>query len=1113
MVLSVLMRINDNRMKTEIDFDTNYGRTTNEGVATFHLSQINVADVQSGNDDIAVFHFDEELKSRLHAFIIENDATLFITLLASFGVLLHRYNHQQNILVKSAGGELFELLHDEIDGQVSFCGLLDRVKTAVSNAAGEDQFYRKNDQLPKTLFVMDDATDGLVHDHFEFGIHDEGSAFDLVFLVDDSVGQGVIRFSKEVYTPDTANQMLVHYQQLLYSIMREPYREIGKLPMLTPAEELELLKVFNDTSRPYEADKTLVDIFERQVAKTPDNIALYLADQSLSYGQLNTRANKLARHLISRGVQKEDNVGLLVTRDFDMVTGMFAILKCGAAYVPVTPDYPADRQQYIFTQSDAKFVLSDIDHSLGNLVPGITCIDLRAIDYDIYDGGNLGIQISSRQLAYTIYTSGSTGVPKGVMVEHHSVINLVNWVNTEFSVGPEDRLLFITSIGFDLSVYDVFGMLSAGGALVIARKEDVLDVAAMKELMQRHQVTFWDSVPSTLDYLVNHIAANDKSYCQTALRLVFLSGDWIPLNLPAKIRSFFPNAHVVSLGGATEGTVWSNYHPADEVKSEWRSIPYGKPITNNAFYILNDQLQPVPCGVIGELFIGGVGVARGYANDPEKSRKSFMPDPFNTEWGGRMYRTGDLGRMLPNGVMELVGRKDSQVKIRGYRVELGEIEHTIRQCETVGNAVVLFSAEKKQLVSYVVPGRYYDRDTVIAAMRKKLPDYMIPDKWMELDALPLTTNGKIDAKALKNIDVQDELKEDFVAPRNDLERRIAAAWQKVLNIPAVSIHDNFFNLGGQSLMAVELITEMRKNIDRELPVNILYKYPTIAQLHAFLMQDGETKKWKSLVAVKPLGNKVPMYIVHGDGLSLSNFHNLADYVDKDQPVFSLQPVGLNGSDEPLENIADIARHYVSEMVEHNPDGPYALGGYSFGGYIAIEMKKHLEAMGKKVKMLAIFDTNAENVIYKTDWVKALPKRIKRQVPKFLFIAKSMFTSPMPTIRYQYTVLSKKFVDLCYTLGIKEKPELIGINKHISKIDETHLRAFRSYQLTPFDDKIHLFKAKSRVYFVDDFEYLGWTNYARGGVAVYEVPGDHRTMFERPNVSELARLLQNALDKC
>jgi amino acid adenylation domain-containing protein len=1089
-------------MNESVDLRVNYGRETIDDTTKWKQSAITFSTNHITNSKQQHFEISKELGDKLLCFCRGRNVNVFDILLPAFRILLHRYNNTTDIeAMRLTGSNVLSwcaVSQSDISGEMPFPSFVAETQSVIG--ANEKK------ALPDAGKIM-----FIVHDDATAEISVDGT--DLVFAIDAISLEGIVRFNCNIHTPEAIAQLAAHYNQLLLSIISEPHQRIGTLPMLTEMECNALLHEFNNTARPYAADETVVGLFEQQVRKAPTNIALYLGDSTLSYNELNQRANQLARHLIEQGVKPNDNVALVVNRDFNMMIGMYAILKCGAAYVPITPDTPEDRQLYMLRQSDVKFILASIGHTLHHAIGGLVSIDMGNVDYGKYSLDNLGLHIKGTHLAYTIYTSGSTGEPKGVMIEHHSVTNLVTWVNTTYNVGASDRLLFITSMGFDLSVYDIFGMLAAGGGLVIAQKEEVPNANKISELLQRFQITFWDSVPSTMEHLVNRLSAVDKSYRQNWLRIVFLSGDWIPVRLPEKISTFFTNAKVISLGGATEGTVWSNFYPVEEPTGGWRSIPYGRPIANNSFYILNEQLQPVPYGVAGELYIGGVGVARGYANDPVKTDNSFVADPFTSQWGGRMYRTGDLGRMLPGGIMEFVGRKDSQVKIRGHRVELGEIESVIRQNKSISSVVVLLSEDKQQLVSYVVPEKYYDRDTVIAQLKKKLPGYMIPAKWVELTSMPLTANGKMDTKSLLRPDSQEPAKREFAAARNELEIVLVAVWQEVMQLDGISIDDNFFDLGGQSLLAVELVTEMEKKISKGLPVNILYKCPTISQLSTFIHKEAEGKKWKSLVTIKATGNKIPMYIVHGDGLSLSNFQNLAEHVDPEQPIFSLQPIGLNGAEEPLNSISEIARHYISEILEHNPEGPYALGGYSFGGYVAIEMKKQLDQMGKRVKMLAIFDTNAENVVYKKNWVTALPKRIKRQLPKFMFIAKSMVTRPLPTIQYQYTLFSKKFATLFYSLGIKEKPKLKGADMHINKINETHSKAFRDYHLAPFNDKVHLFRAKSRMYFVDDFEYLGWADYATQGVQVYEVPGEHSTIFDPPNVGELARSLQYALDNC
>jgi thioesterase domain-containing protein/acyl carrier protein len=659
---------------------------------------------------------------------------------------------------------------------------------------------------------------------------------------------------------------------------------------------------------------------------------------------------------------------------------------------------------------------------------------------------------------------------------------------------------------FDLSVYDIFGMLAAGGSIVIVEQQELMDVPKLKDMLSRYSITFWDSVPTTMDYLVRELEGQDNNYSQQSLRVVFMSGDWIPVNLPDRIKKHFPNTRVISLGGATEGTVWSNFYPVEEVDRSWSSIPYGRPMNNNFFYILNEQLQPVPVGVAGELYIGGVGVARGYANDKEKTDYSFVKDPFNDKAGGRMYRTGDLGRMLPGLNMEFIGRKDDQVKIRGYRIELGEIESVLRQCPLVSQAVVLAKADKdgkKRLVSYVVGTGKYDREEVITYLKSKLPDYMVPTLWVELDKLPLTSNNKIDKKALPDFDAEEQLKDQYVAPVSEPEKVLAGIWQEVLKLKTVGVNDNFFDIGGHSLLAVQIMTRIEKKTGKKLPIATLFKYPTVGLLNAFIQKENAEAGWKSLVPIKASGSKMPLYIVHGAGLNVLNFSSLALYVDPEQPIFGLQAKGLDGVEEPMDSITDIARHYVSEILEHNPEGPYAIAGYSIGGFIAVEMARHLELMNKKVKMLAIFDTNAEDTQPKK-WHVILPKKIKRYMPKFLGGTKSL-------TRHLADIADQKLTAVVDKLGLSRKPESKEFYRLLNKIQEKHEYALNNYRLTPFNGFVYLFRANTCIHYTDDTKYLGWKKYALKGVKEFEISGEHSSMLLPPNVTEFAEFLQNVLD--
>lgn len=865
---------------------------------------------------------------------------------------------------------------------------------------------------------------------------------------------------------------------------------------------------FNNTIVPYPKEKTIFGLFEEQVAKNPSAIAIEKGLNKITYNDLNKLANRLANLLVAKGVLPEDNIGLLVTRDFDMIIGMLAIMKAGGAYVPIDPEYPVDRQLYIFNQSRLKLVISNNDNQLKTIIGNEQFLKINFLDPTELNDNNPLLNVSSTQLAYTIYTSGSTGKPKGVMIEHHSVVNLIQWVNSTFNIGSADRLLFITSMCFDLSVYDIFGMLAAGGTIIIAENKQIQDIRLLQDMLPDHRVTFWDSVPTTLDYLVLNLEQERPGYKYDGLKTIFLSGDWIPVDLQVRTKKFFPQARFVSLGGATEGTVWSNFYIVDHVQPEWRSIPYGKPIDNNFFYILDEQLQPAPMGETGDLYIGGVGVARGYANDAEKTNAAFMPDPFNSELGGRMYRTGDTGRMLPDFNMEFLGRKDSQVKINGFRVELGEIESVLNKSELVRSCVVL--AKKgpdgnKRLIGYVVPKVTLEKEAMTAYLKTKLPNYMIPATWIELDKMPLNSNGKIDRNALP--DFSDALlqKKQHLQPNTLTEKIVASIWQECMGLNEISIDDNFFALGGHSLMAVQILSKLEKKLGRSFQLAILFKYPNIQSLANFIDNDKKETTYTCLVPIKPTGTKAPLYIIHGEGLNVLNFSNLAAAMDKDRPIYGLQAVGLNGVDEPLDSLPEIAKFYLSEIIRHNPSGPYLLAGYSFGGYVALEIRKQMAAMGKEVEKLIMFDTDAEKSEYK-DWYYILPKKVKRNVPILLSFLKSTILHPIANFRNQDKnplpgFLSKYFL----------KRETKNFYQLIKKIKDKHLYAFRNYKMEPFNGKVYLFKAKTCVHYVYDTEFLGWKKYALGGVELYDVPGDHLTMIRPPHVEVFASILSDSLD--
>ena len=843
--------------------------------------------VKTYDGNTYTFKLDESLHTGLNELGMQQGASLFMALQAAVKALLYRYSGQTDIVIGSpvAGRD-----HNDLEQQVGFyvntlplrtqfaatddfIALLQKVKDNTLGAYDHQvyPFDRLVDDLDLDRDLsrspLFDVMVTLQHaDAEEIGNTPEGlsvkgysvesgvSKFDLSwhFIVLPSGLQVAIEYNTNLFTAARIERMGAHLQGLLQSVLQDAATPLNRLEYLDKHEKQEIVYDFNNTIVPYDKQQTMHGLFEERVALLPTHTALRQHGREMSYESLNHKANRLAHYLIANGVQNGDNVGLTAGRNFNMIIGLMAILKAGAAYVPIDPVYPIDRQLYIMQNSGVALVLIDEKYPVTAADEQIRFISLSDETIGGYSHSNPGIKKNSADLAYTIYTSGSTGRPKGVMIAHHAAVNLIAWVNKTYSIHENDRMLFITSMCFDLSVYDIFGILAAGGTVVIAEQEEVTDVERLQRLMLEERITFWDAVPTTMHYLVNEIEESGLPYQQQDLKVVFMSGDWIPVALPQKIRRYFPQAQVISLGGATEGTVWSNYYPILQDMSGRVSVPYGKPIDNNFFYILDEHLNPVPKGVAGELYIGGAGVAEGYANDPEKTAASFVADPFNQELGARMYRTGDLGRMLEDGNMEFMGRKDHQVKIRGFRIELGEIKNVLLQHPEIREAVVIAEEDQsynKYLLAYLVGNEQLDTGSLKAYLSRHLPDYMVPASFIILEALPLSSNGKIDMKALPRPE-QGALSTGnaYTAPRNETETALVAIWEEVLGKAPIGVYDHFFETGGHSLNATRIISRIARHMQVKLELRSIFQHPTIAALTAVIQQTASDVQ-ESITAV------------------------------------------------------------------------------------------------------------------------------------------------------------------------------------------------------------------------------------------------------------------------
>lgn len=662
-------------------------------------------------------------------------------------------------------------------------------------------------------------------------------------------------YDPEELTESQIVDMGKYYFNAINEMAAHPGKSFSKISILPDNELKRMVWEWNSTNQPFGDARHVQKLFERQYLKNPEQTAVTDGRINYTYREIEQRANRLANIIRKKGIAPQTLIPVFLSRNSDLIWILLGILKAQCAYVPIDPSQPYPRIQKILNAIKSPILISNLMDepivqksveenwdclhymiNVGN--PNIPnwqrstsrIINLNSIEKESSEHpGNKGSS-SSADTAYIIFTSGSTGQPKGVEISHEAVINLIEWVNKAYRVGKTDRLLFVTSLSFDLSVYDIFGILAAGGTIRIATRDETKDPEKLVRILEEDNITFWDSAPATLQQVVPFLPLKGVG----SLRLVFLSGDWIPLKLPQQVRKTYPNAHVVGLGGATEATIWSNSFDIHQIDPEWRSIPYGKPIQNCRYYILDKELQPCPVGVTGNLYISGVCLAKGYFDDEKLTHERFIPNPFVP--GERLYWTGDQARYFPDGNIEFMGRIDQQVKIRGYRIELGEIESAINQCSQVLTSTVI--AEKpngstEQLLAYVIfkSKKTVNEDCVSlrARLQKLLPPYMIPNRIIPLDSLPLTSNGKLDRNALPSpsrTGLSEVLKSPY--PLSKTQEQLCSIWSSVLGKQHIRMDDNFFELGGHSLNATQIIARTKKAFNIQIPLKSIFESPSIA---------------------------------------------------------------------------------------------------------------------------------------------------------------------------------------------------------------------------------------------------------------------------------------------
>jgi amino acid adenylation domain-containing protein len=1105
-----------------------------------------------------------DIARKLKKLAEDQGATLFMALLAAFQTQLYRYSGQTEIAVgtpvagrrNSATEKLIGffintlVLRVDLSGAPSFLDLLQRTKEVTLEAyAHQDVPFEKlvevlapERNLGSTpLFqVMMTLQNAPVSDLrlgsaalSPFNIDNGTSKFDLrLQIAEDGSGPlvGSVQYSTDLFDASSISRMTDHYQMLLIGIVANPNQSIALLHLLTANERTQVLEEWNRTEREIPAG-TLVDLFTAQAQRTPDAMAVAHREEKLSYRELNERANQLAWRLRELGVGPESRVGLMVARSIEMVVGLLAVLKAGAAYVPLDPSSPVERLKHMMEDSEARLVLSSKSLAANVELEDRAVLLMEAEEWRSYSKEELRIPIDPARLAYVIYTSGSTGRPKGVEVEHRQLMNYIWAIGEKLQIEPGMRLALVSTPAADLGYTMIFPSLCYGGCLDVIDADWVLDPGKLAEHFSRHPVDYLKIVPSHLRALLN----SSEGSGLLPRRWLVLGGEASSWDFIQQVKEAGRNCRVLNHYGPTETTVGVLTYDTtqnDGRKQRNGMVPVGRPLSNAKAYVLDSEFNPVGVGITGEIHIGGAGVARGYWKRAELTAEKFVPDPYSVEPGGRMYRTGDLGRYLESGNIEFLGRKDQQVKIRGFRIELGEIEAALQEHEGVRQAVVIAQEDEsgdKQLVAYLVAeeesgtssngsngsvrggqGSNEWREHLLG----KLPEYMVPSAYVELERLPLNPNGKLDRKKLPRAEQERTREEEYVGPRNETEETLCRLWEEVLRRERVGIHDNFFKTGGHSLRAVQLISRVRTVFAIDMPLAVLFSVPTVARMaeHITALKGDErlgSEASPILVNIQSHGMSAPFFCVHAIGGEVISFGELSQELGMEQPFYGLQSPPAHFFGKADITIGQLATLYNREIRSVQPNGPYMLGGWSMGGLVAWEMAQQLVKEGHTVGLLALIDTTPPSRYLEAEDKANDLSMLARFALNMSGLAGR---DPGPLVE-RFSQASEQDQ---WKMVEESLVSYGGLAPHTAHADMTALLdvfarnflAMNNYSLHHSKQPVVFFRAAETP---ERFSRL-WNTWAGGGIQFHSVPGDHFTMLRRPNAGVIGEILRRYMRK-
>ncbi|MCT7967794.1 amino acid adenylation domain-containing protein [Laspinema sp. D1] len=1088
----------------------------------------------------------------------QTETTLFMTLLAAFKTLLYRYTGQTDIAV---GSPIANRNRQEIEGLIgffvnslvlrtdlsenpTFLELLTQVKSvAVSAYAHQDlpfeklveELHPQRDLSQNPLFQVSFSLQntptnalelpGLTLSLLEWDIPRAKLDLEVNFWEEADQIKGQVIYSTDLFDSSTITRWMGHFQTLLSAIVTNPNQQISELPILTPGERDCLLFKFNSPAYPSLPQSRLqhpsfLHLFEEIVQRSPNHLALVAAEQSLTYQDLHRQSNQIARYLQQLGVKPEELVGLCLPPSIEAVTCILGILKAGGVYLYCDPTYPAERLNFILADAEVSLLLTRSPFIPSQTPPRVSILDLEQHQEAIAQQSpeSLTYPITPNHLAYVIYTSGSTGKPKGVLIEHRGLSNLILAQHQIFKLNQNSRILQFASLSFDASIFEIVMALSTGATLYLADQESRYGGSALRTFLSDFAITHATLPPAVLATL--------PPGKLPALHTLISAGESCS---PALAKPWVNSCHFFNAYGPTESTVWAT---VAEITEPSQNLPIGRPIPNTQVYLLDANLQPVPIGMTGEIYIAGEGIARGYLNRQQLTSERFITHALTPEKTVRLYKTGDLARYRPDGNLEFLGRIDHQVKIRGYRIELGEIESIITQYYNIKQARVI-ATDRGQLVAYIVPegNQAINRSELQSFLGKTLPGYMIPQEVIVLDSLPLTDRGKLDRTQLPSPETLTP--GQFIPPGNPSEAALAQIWATLLKCDRISMNDNFFDLGGDSLLAVRLLTQINQQFQQQIPISQLFLNPTLQGLADCLFSELDSLPCSPLVPIQPQGSNPPFFCIHPILGVVFPYYELALQLGKNQPFYGLQPQGIDGKSRPLTRIEDMAAYYIKAMRTIQPEGPYFLGGWSFGGLVAFEIAQQLKKAGHAVGLLAVLDTLAPVPTHQPSlW----------QGGKFLLTTAA--SSIWPFLRdYVYLMTQGKHRETegLHTRGDRHPQQVHPLFKFLHRylaktslaqslhstsdrrllrevtlrpllpIFQANSQAVLQYQPSIYPDRITLITSSDRAISGGQDPTLGWGQLTEEPIELIRIPGNHLTILRKPQVQHLADRLRDCIE--